>query len=181
MSVSLEEALDRFRDQDPVERERFTVDDDRKATWAMRKLRTIKAAQKTNEAIAAEEISRVNEWLTDVNAPLKQDEAYFTGLLIEYLRSRRAEDGTKSITLPHGKINSRSGQPKWDVDSEEFLKWADATREELVRIKIEPNLAEAKKVLTVEGDKVIDPKTGEVVPGILIHPAEISYTVEVEA
>lgn len=180
MSVSLDEALDRFADQTPEQRETFIVDDDQKASWAMRKLRGIRAHKAANQAIADEEIARINDWLANANASLDNDERYFTTLLISYARWSRDKEDRKSIVLPHGKVVSRMGQPKWEVDTETFLKWADANREELVRIKVEPNLSEAKKVLEVVNGNAIDPKTGEVAQGVTVHPAEITYSVEVE-
>lgn len=179
-SVSLDEALDRFAEQSPEERERFIVDDDQKAAWAMRKLRGIKAHQAANQAIANEEIARINEWLENANSSLDKDANYFTSLLISYAKYCRDHDDRKSVVLPHGKVTSRKGQDKWDVDAETFLKWAAENRADLVRTKIEPNLSEAKKVLEVVDHKVIDPKTGEVAQGISVYPSEITYSVEVE-
>ena len=180
MSVSLDEALDRFADQTPEERERFIVDDDQKAAWAMRKLRGILAHKAANQAIANEEIARVNDWLASQNASLEKDEQYFTNMLISYARYCRDHDDRKSIVLPHGKVTSRKGQDKWDIDSEAFLKWAEVNNPQLIRTKIEPNLSEAKKVLGVVDGRAIDPTTGEVAAGVSVTPSEISYSVEVE-
>lgn len=181
MSVSLDEALDRFAEQTPEERERFVVDDDQKAAWAMRKLRGIHAHKAANKAIADEEIARINDWLANANASLNESEAYFTSLLISYARYCREHDDRKSIVLPHGKIVSRSGQPKWSIEDEEFLKWAQGNHDDLIRTKVEPNLSEVKKVLEIVDGKVIDPQTGEVALGVSVSPAEITYSVEVTA
>lgn len=180
MSLSLDEALDRFADQTPEERERFVIDDDQKASWAMRKLRGIKAHKAANQAIADDEIARINSWLQDANSQLDRDEQFFTGLLMQYARIARERDDRKSITLPHGKIGSRIGQPKWNIDNEVFLKWLEANHKDLIRIKTEPNLAEAKKVLEIVGENAVDPATGEVAEGIQIIKPDITYTVEVD-
>lgn len=180
MSTSLDEALDRFADQTPEERERFVVDDDQKASWAMRKLRGIKVHKAANQAIADDEIARINSWLAQANSHLDSDEQYFTGMLMHYARICRERDDRKSVTLPHGKIGSRIGQPKWNVDNDAFMKWLEANHKDLIRIKTEPNLAEAKKVLEIVGENAIDPATGEVAEGIQIINADITYTVEVD-
>lgn len=180
MSISLDEALDRFTNQTPEERERFVVDDDQKAAWAMRKLRGIKAHKAANQAIADDEIARINQWLEDSNSHLDRDEQQFTGMLTAYARLVRERDDRKSVTLPCGKIGSRVGQPKWNIDNDVFMKWLEANHKELIRVKTEPNLAEAKKVLEIVGENVVDPATGEVAEGIQILKADITYTVEVE-
>ena len=180
MSISLDEALDRFADQTPEERERFVVDDDQKASWALRKLRGIKAHKAANQAIADEEIARINQWLADANSSLDRDEQYFTGMLTAYARICRERDDRKSVVLPYGKIGSRVGQPKWNVDNDVFMKWLEANHKELIRVKTEPNLAEAKKVLEIVGENAVDPATGEVAEGIQILKPDITYTVEVD-
>jgi hypothetical protein len=47
---SLDEALDDFKTEEV--REAFVIDDDQKAGWAMRKLRSLRVKQKANEEIA---------------------------------------------------------------------------------------------------------------------------------
>lgn len=166
----------------PIDRERFRVDDDAKATWAMRKLRAIEAKVAENQRIATDERARIDEWLERVNEPLAQDAAYFRGLLIEYARHEREAADRKTVITPYGSVKSRAGQPKWHVDAAVFLDWARVSHPDLIRVKEEPNLTAIKEVvLPVPGlpDIAVTPD-GEPVPGITVTPADTSYTVEVD-
>ena len=172
--------IDEFETQETPEREAFVVDDLSKATWAMRKLRSVVVGLEANAAIAKAEQERIALWLEEANKSLLQERAFFEGHLTAYLRKEReADPDKKSITTPYGKITSRVTQPKWET-LDELTDWLMNHNDSLIRIKYEVDKTELKKTYEVAGDKVIDPKTGEVVPFIQIIPSDISYKVEVE-
>lgn len=185
VSVSLDEAMDRA-----IERhmDRFVVDDDQKAIWAMRKLRAIKQKKADNQRVADEEIQRVHDWLAEANGSYDRDEQYFTGLLIEYARKEREQNDRKSIKLPHGTVASRKGGDKITVtDADAFIKWArENGREDLVRVKEEPALSLIKQAFPPKDspmathDGYVITEDGEIVLGLHASPAEITYAVEVE-
>ena len=172
--------IDEFETQETPEREAFVVDDLTKATWAMRKLRSVVAGLEANAAIAKAEIERINLWLEEANKSLIQERAFFEAHLTAYLRKEReADPDTKSITTPYGKITSRTTQPKWDTE-EGLVDWLMNHNDTLIRVKYEVDKTELKKSFEIAGTQAIDPKTGEVVPFIQITPSDISYKVEVE-
>ena len=172
--------IDEFETQETPEREAFVVDDLTKATWAMRKLRSVVAGLEANAAIAKAEIERINLWLEEANKSLIQERAFFGAHLTAYLRKEReADPDTKSITTPYGKITSRTTQPKWDTE-EGLVDWLMNHNDTLIRVKYEVDKTELKKSFEIAGTQAIDPKTGEVVPFIQITPSDISYKVQVE-
>lgn len=172
------------------DRERFRVYDDSAASWAMRKLKAIREKQAEVIKIAEAERARIEMWASEAVAALEPDEAYFTGLLLDYARRQRAEQGRKTIDLPHGKVKSRSAQPKFTfTDPAAFIAWAkESGRADLVRVKEEPDLTAVKAALKVpdaEGRETaaavaIDPASGEVAPGVAVELREATYTVEVD-
>lgn len=158
----------------------FTVDNLSKATWAMRKLRSVVAGLEANAEIAKAEKARIDAWLEEANKSLLNEREYWEGHLTTYLRKQRAEDDSvKTITTPYGKITSRATQPKWEV-MEELTDWLLNHNDTLIRVKYEVDKTELKKKYEVAGNQVIDPTTGEVVPFIQIIPSDIAYKVEVE-
>lgn len=173
--------LDEYEVQETPElNEGFVVDNLQLATWAMRKLRSVVAGLEANAEIALAEKARIDTWLQDANKSLLTQREFWEGHLTTYLRKQRQEDDSvKTITTPYGKITSRVTQPKWET-MEELLDWLMANNDSLVRVKYEVDKTELKKNYSVDGDKVIDPKTGEVVPFIQIIPSDIAYKVEVE-
>ena len=158
-------------------KQRFRVEDDGAAAWAMRKLRTIRSKQAENAQLYADELARLNLWLDEVNKPLDNDANYFESLLNDYaIRCRdNSDDGRKSLNLPTGKVTTRLGGPRWEVDSEPFLAWAKTNQPDLIRIKEEPNI-QALKEFTVKDDVAIT-SDGEVIPGVRISYPEVSVTI----
>lgn len=176
----MENTLPDYESASPIVREHFRVDDDGKATWAMRKLRAVEAKIEENRRIAADERARIEEWLERVNDHLATDADYFRGLLIDYARQEREQHNRKSIDTPYGKIKSRQGGVKYDIyNPGEFLDWARHNCPDLIRVTEAPNKNVIADYLSAVNGKVVS-QAGEIVPGVDAKAPEVSYTVEVE-
>jgi hypothetical protein len=165
--------------------ESFKIHDDGTASWAMRKLRKIRNQQAINFEIAERESERINEWLGSVNAPLIRDINFFEALLTEYALNCRVDpsDGRKTISLPAGKVSTRAKQPKWTVNNDDFIPWAEQNFPELIRIKKEPDLSAIKGICRTHdatADGVAVTGDGEIIPGVSIMEQEWSATISVE-
>lgn len=174
----------------PEER-RFRVDTTEKAEWAMRKLASAKRAIETRQAEAAAWRARVDEWLTQVTKPLERNAAFFESLLIDWHRRTNAEEAaqgiderkrTKTLVLPSGKAAARRQAGTLEViDEGAFVAWA-IRHERFGLLKITARKSDIKAAedlhLPEEGGTVVELDTGEVVPGLLMHPGEIRYRVE---
>jgi hypothetical protein len=164
--------------------EPFVVDTDRKASWAMRKLLEHRQAVAEVLAIAQSEIERIQQWAQTEATKHEPSISYFENVLIGYAHRERLRDPKrKSISTPYGKVSSRAGQVKYVIDPDVFLPWAEAEHPEWVKIEKSPRLAEVKAATTVEGTEsmgeVAMTEHGEIVPGVTIEPAAVTYKVEV--
>lgn len=166
--------------------DRFVIDDESKAQWALRKLRRLEQESKADTDAAHAEIDRIQQWLAEKVDARARQASFFLGLLREYHEAELAADPSKkTIKLPAGTLKSLAGRPKWTVDAEAFLKWFDSDpqvqqeRPELVRIKREPALSEIKAALVPKDDRAIYDGTGEIVPGVTVEPGQRSFSVEV--
>lgn len=160
------------------ERERFRINDDSAAIWAMRKLAEVQKAKAENEKLATAEKHRIDYWLEEVQRPLERNAVYFANLLTDYAIRQREESDRKSIVLPHGKISTRNGADKWVTDNDTVLEWLRANNKtDLIRTKEEPALAALKAEFVVDGEKVIT-RDGEVVPGIVVHGSNITVSIQ---
>lgn len=168
-------------DSGSEDRERFRIDTDSQAVWAMRKLAAAKARLHDIALIAESEIARIQHWAEQQSREPLRDTAYFEGILVEYGMKQRLE-GRKTVSTPYGAIKSRTGQPKWRVaDPEEFLSWARRNnRADLIRVKEEPDMARLKETLVPGDGTALDPESGEIIPGLNVDPASVSFSVEVE-
>lgn len=130
----------------------FRVENDEQAAWAMRKFANACKKIEENEAILARERLRWQAWLDEVNGSIAKEAAYFEDLLTDYLRRER--DSRKSIKLPHGTVKSRASTR---VHVEEgFVEWAKSNRPDLLRTKVEPDLAAIKQEQNLEFVEVVE-------------------------
>lgn len=166
--------IDEFEIEEEPVREPFTIDDDSKADWAMRKLASIRRKQAANKAIFDREVLRVAEWLDKVNTALERDAEWFEANLRPYALLQRSE-GRKSVVLPHGTIKTTAGRPKVEIENEEtFVTWAKDSAPDLLRIKTEIDKKNLNALITEE-NQVISTQ-GEIVPAVRVIPAEASVS-----
>ena len=174
-------------DGQPTAETAFIVDNDRKATWAMRKLLEHQQEIAGIVSIADAEIARIQQWADEQVAKHSPSVAYFEGQLVRYARQVREEsDGkVKSVSTPYGKVTSRAGSEKWVIDDDAFLGWARESHPEWIRTVEQRgvDVATLKDALAIEptdslGLVAITPE-GEIIPGIQIVVGETTYKVEV--
>lgn len=163
------------------ERASFRIEDNDGASWAMRKLAQAKRALLDIEEQARREEARIEAWCDEAEKAPTRDYQYFDALLREYHKRTLDGDSTlRTLVLPAGTLRARKAPDSWQAaDVAAFLKWAKAQRPALVRTKEEPNIAEAKRVLEARGPGVVDPQTGEIVPGLVVEAGQIAFSVEV--
>lgn len=168
--------------QEKVEDERFTVDDDQKANWVLRKIKQLQDEIKRNNDLADAEIHKIEKWREQENEKANNSIEYFQGLLAEYAMNKRKKDpDLKTINLPNGRFGFRKRQPKWKYDNDKViqsLKQSNMT--DLIRVKEEPNKAEIKKRFEVIGDKVVNAETGEIIEGITVEEQSETFNVRVD-
>lgn len=88
---------------------------------------------------------------------------------------------TLTLKLPGGKVSKRNGQPKWDWQDEAAL--LDALGKDHPAVTLRPVLdktALKKQAEVLENGGVMNPETGEVLPGVRVVPQPDTYKVEVE-
>lgn len=166
----LEKSLNEHIAEEVNNNDRFVIDSEEKADWALRKIKEAENNIEKIEEFAEHQIRQIENW----KAKQTEDHYYNIGnlqsLLAEYLRNKRKEDPEfKSITLPNGNVGFRRNQSKWIYNDDVVL---EALENENMTdfIKVEKKLDKRliKKAFEVMGDKVINPDTGEVIEGIEI-------------
>jgi Bacteriophage Mu Gam like protein len=189
-TVGLEPALIEAEPQQAAT-DRFVVDDDHTADWALRKLGQLEARTRERAAFVAVEMERLKAWQAHEDRQAERFAAYLTALLRQYYDQLKAEGKVsarhKGYRLPHGALTTRQAPIEWEVDEATLLSWAEATHPELVRVTkapawnvIKPKLMPARDDPRAEATmEVIDTRTGEVrvvpVPGVRVKsgPREV--------
>lgn len=181
--TALTEAPDLYEvPADPDERDRFRIQHEGQAVWAVRKLRDAAAHRRRIEQTAEAEMARIQAWVSRECAEADREDTYFTGLLTDYvMRVREASAGhVKSVDTPYGSVKTRQVPAGWEMDEDAVLAWAEAERPELVRTSQRFALADAKKLLSVVGGVAVDPETGALVPGITVTPGCVRASISLD-
>ena len=177
--TSLEEYLlesyEAPEDLDDTENQRFRIQDDNQADWALRKIARARQDMKEAEETAAMEIEKINRWLDGQRDESLRTERFFTALLQEYYEPRfMTNPDKKTYKLPSGKVQRRTQQPQFDRDNEALLAWLKQRgMTDYVEVKETPKWGELKQQVQVVGEHVVikdGPLKGEIIDGVeVVH------------
>ena len=154
--------------------ERFCIQNDSMADWAIRKIQEARQDTEKWKAFYAERMAQVQ-------AANEETIAQMEGYLAEYFDTvpHKATKTQESYQLPSGKLVLKAQQPEYVRDDAQLLPWAKENGyADCVAVKESVNWAELKKRLTVQGEWMIDPETGEAVPGITVQERGTKFSVE---
>lgn len=160
-----------------VDRENFRVDTPDLAAWTMRKYRSLAQKAARNDEIAKAEHDRIDAWHQRVTQRIAGDMEFFSGHLEAYAMRERAEN-RKSVDLPDGVIRTRIRKAGIAPDKSTFVQWAlEHERHDLLRVSYAPDMDAITSTVVVDGGTVLDPGTGEVIPGLAPTPEVINVTI----
>jgi len=151
-------------------RERFRIRDDGQANWAVCKIAQALQELAKAEALAHQEIERVERWLADRRREAECIEWFFTALLMEYFIPKFAIDPRrKAVKLPSGTVQVRQ-QPEFRRNDAVLVAWHKADgRSDLINVTESPKWAELKAQVEIAGHHVVT-RDGEVVDGVEVVP-----------
>lgn len=177
----LDQILADVEEIDAPDDDKFVIDNDGAAGWAIRK---IKQAQDNHAAFAAEcakRRDRLTEAINQIDARLKQSENemqssqyYLQSLLEQYFDTLPDNRIKKTKTqrqylLPEGKLVRKSQAPQYLHDDEKLLGWLKENNEtDLIKVEERPRWADVKARLVTKDNKAYYADTGEEVPGVSI-------------
>jgi hypothetical protein len=148
------------------------------ATYRLRLINKLECQQADIARVYQQEINRLQDRMDDQIARLEQRIDWHRRPLIQFHQRVLEQDPSrKTITLPNGRLSSRtSHRPKFAVaDNDTFTAWAFVNAPHLLRITTKPAASEIQKAgLLPDGPpsvgaevKVVNPETGEMVPGLV--------------
>jgi phage host-nuclease inhibitor protein Gam len=164
-------------------REKYKVQDLAQASRYMRAIARLQKRQEENAAAMQAEVDRVTGFYKTENEDLQGRINFFTELVLEYDDARRAEDPKFRLKTPNGQVNKRTSKGYSWTDEAALIDWLTERRPDLVRTetvqKIEKTAFKKAMGAADELGNVVDPETGEIVPGVHTY-TNISHTVKVE-
>ncbi|OQR57421.1 host-nuclease inhibitor Gam family protein [Bacillus sp. CDB3] len=163
--------------------QQFEITDINGLNWAFRKISALKAKQKEITTLANVERDRINEWEQNELKPLHSSISFFETHIQRYHAEQLAADPKqKTISTPYGKSKTRTSKAAPEQSDKETLLQYAIENELDDCLKTEVKWADFKKkikIVEISGEKVIVDEDGQIVPGVIIKPESISYSVEV--
>jgi len=168
--------------------ERFIIDNDDKATWALRKIRHMKEKQKENEELAEsqiekiqEEIDEIEHWLDKENGKIQNNIDFMKSKLKNYAMELKDENpDLKTHSLPFGALKFRKKRPKWNYDDDKLLEFTENNLEEAVKVKKKVDKRKLKKKAEVVGNKAVLKDTGEIIEGVSVVQRPEKFKIDVD-
>src|SRR5690625_1736216 len=110
----LEKSLNEHIAEEVNNDDRFVIDSEEKADWALRKIKEAENEIDKAEYFAETQIRQIENWRIKQTDKHYESIEYFQSLLAEYLQNKRKEDPKlKSITLPTGNVGFSKRLLKW--------------------------------------------------------------------
>ena len=162
----------------------FVIDDDNKADWAIKKIKSERAENERLKAIALNQIVELQNKMIELDNELERKTAFLKGELNRYFNT--VEEGKKesktqySYKLLSGTIYCKKAAKKMNkTDDEAVIEYLQRSgKDEFIKVKSSIDWAEYKKTLAIAGNNVIDTETGEIIPGIEVE--DIPETFEIK-
>src|SRR5690554_5096680 len=169
--MNLQDSLNEHLARETQIDDRFVVDNEEKANWALRKI--AEHEQKIKDAIdfATQEISKIESWLNQIKEERQNKIDHLQSMLAEYAMKQREKDPSfKSMKLPNGSFGFRKQQVRWNYDDKQLLEsLKEKGMTDFIKVEYKVNKRDLKRALKVANNKVINPETGEVVEGVTIE------------
>ena len=158
----------------------FTIDSDKKADWAIGKIKEEQENTNRLRQIAMSKIAELQNKIKELDERTERRTGNLKAMLMDYMQTVKPTKQTKTQTqyeLLSGKLVWKKQQPMYERDEAKLLTWAETTVPELVKVKKEVSWADLKKQADVSGDKLL--LDGEIIPGVTV--IERPDTFEVQA
>ena len=158
----------------------FTIDSDKKADWAIGKIKEEQENTNRLRLIATSKIVELQSRIKELDERTERRTGNLKAMLMDYMQTVKPTKQAKTQTqyeLLSGKLVWKKQQPMYERDEAALLAWAETTAPELVKVKKEVSWADLKKQADVSGDKLL--LDGEIIPGVTVVEREDVFEVQV--
>lgn len=152
--------------------ERFIIDDDQKAEWALEQIRNAEDEKARWRDHFSEQMARINETCDLTINNMKE-------MLREYFATvpHKVTKTEENYRLPSGKLVMKKLGPEFDFDDNELIDWLEKNKPgQYIKTKKAVDWIGLKKTLTVVGEIVAD-DTGEIIPCIKVYERPDEFTI----
>ncbi|MFJ7831771.1 host-nuclease inhibitor Gam family protein [Peribacillus sp. NPDC097284] len=161
----------------------FEITDINSLNWAFRKLTALKSKEKEIKQLANVERDRIAEWEKGELSSITNSTSFFESLITLYHAKQLADDPkAKTISTPYGKSKTRKSKESPEKENEDvILQYViENEMDDFIKNSVKwADLKKSLKIVEISGEKVVVDENGQLVPGVVVKPESISYSVEV--
>lgn len=161
--------------------ERFVIDNDEKAEWALARIREATEEHERVIALYNAEKERLEAYKAQADQRLETATGYIKGLLAAYLETvpTKKTKTTEKYQLLTGRLVKKLGGIDYKRDDAQLVGWLkDNGKAEYIKVTEAPAWGELKKGLDVVDGNVIDRETGILVDGVTAERKPDTFTIE---
>lgn len=164
----MDEFAGEFGEAPQGEEQRFRIDTDAKAEWAIRRIALEEAERDRLKAVCQQEIDRYKALQDGYDQRCEGRTANLRGLLQEYFGTIKPRD-TKTqqkYELPSGSLILKKESHDYKPDPDKLRDWLVAGKmEDYLKTEVSAKWALVKKQLTTTADgEIVFGETGEIIP-----------------
>ncbi len=164
--------------------ETFRILDLNGLNWAFRKLSAIQAKENDIKSLVKAERDRIKGWEDKQLADINVSKGYFEQLVQNYHFHSLLEDPkAKTLSTPYGKSKSRASKatPEKADDAALLVHILSNDMREFVNEEVKwGDFKKSLSVADVDGVPTAFDENGQAVPGVVIKPESINFSVEVD-
>jgi len=162
---------------------KFEITDLDSLNWVFRKLAALKTKEKEIKQLANVERDRISQWEQGELSSITNSTSFFEALIQKYHSGKLAEDPkAKTISTPYGKSKTRASKEVVEkADEDKLLNYVlENGLDEFVKQSVKwADVKKTFKIVDISGEKVVLDDNGQIVPGVSVKLASVSYSVEV--
>ncbi len=162
--------------------EKFVIDSDKKAEWALRKIKEKKADMERYTSVCDEMITEYEQKKKAAQERYEQETSWFKIQLAQYFETvdKRKTKTQEIYELPGGTLRKKYPAPQYKRDNKKLVAWLkDSGKNDLIKVSESADWASLKKIIQTKDDLVIT-EDGEIVEGVEVVERSPIFEVEVE-
>lgn len=159
--------------QENAERGKYIRDD----VDAERALKRLHALRKEREEL----LTSYKERMEAIQRRYDMDVAIIEDMLADYFGRvpHRKTKTQESYQLANGRLAMKRQEPEYSFDNPRVVDWLKQNAQRYVKVEEKPDWLNLKKLVAVEGDRVVFAETGEYIPGITAERRDDKFTINI--
>lgn len=160
--------------------DRFVIDDDGKAEWALNKIAEEKAETQRMINVANSMIMKYQEKIEVYQNQFENKTTFLKEQLRQYFETvpHKSTKTQETYKLPSGTLKLKKQNPEYIRDEEKLLIWAKVNNPVHVKVKESVDWVELKKELKFVDDKALT-EDGEIVDGITVSERPSVFEIDI--